>query len=234
MVKKRDEFGDPVKRQLANRVACFCSNPSCRVSTHGPHTDPGKARTIGKAGHITAAAAGGPRYDASLTREQRRSAQNGIWVCSSCHDLVDGDELRYPVEMLREWKKLAEEYAAQFIGKRLVPDAESVLTLARALARIELGVQSLASGSNDIDDALDDAKTRTRAARHLDGAAAGSQTCRAPRRPTHRPPALAVPNATSLHPPRSRRGGRGRPASARSVPAPARRREGEGEPGRRV
>ncbi|MDQ2644040.1 MAG: hypothetical protein M3020_09510, partial [Myxococcota bacterium] len=38
-----------------------------------------KARSIGKACHIHAAAKGGPRFDETQTPEQRRDAANGIW-----------------------------------------------------------------------------------------------------------------------------------------------------------
>lgn len=62
----------------------------------------------GQAGHITAAAPGGPRYDASLTAEERASARNGIWLCGACHPLVDGDDSRYTVDELRRYKEQAE------------------------------------------------------------------------------------------------------------------------------
>lgn len=62
----------------------------------------------GQAGHITAAAPGGPRYDKSLAPEERASARNGIWLCGGCHPLVDGDESRFSVEQLRRSKDYAE------------------------------------------------------------------------------------------------------------------------------
>ena len=41
--------------------------------------------------HICAAAQGGPRYDASMTPEERKSFENGIWLCQSCSKLIDTD-----------------------------------------------------------------------------------------------------------------------------------------------
>ena len=49
------------------------------------------------------------RYDASLTPEQRSSIDNGIWLCQNCAKMIDSDENRYTVELLRNWKAKAEE-----------------------------------------------------------------------------------------------------------------------------
>lgn len=67
--------------------------------------------TLGEAAHITAAAAGGPRYDARLTREERRSIENGIWMCRHHARLVDTDEDNYSAETLRLWKEDVEHLA---------------------------------------------------------------------------------------------------------------------------
>ena len=75
----RDDFPEPVKRDLCDRVGGRCSKPECQVFTKGPRADSPKATSIGRASHIRAAAAGGPRYDASQTPEQRRSFENGIF-----------------------------------------------------------------------------------------------------------------------------------------------------------
>jgi hypothetical protein len=66
---------------------------------------------VGKAAHITAASPGGARYDATLTREQRRDQSNGIWMCAIHADQIDRDEEHFTVELLRKWKKDAEERA---------------------------------------------------------------------------------------------------------------------------
>ncbi len=67
----RDDSSEQVKNILKDRVGGFCSNPLCRVPTIGPHTEQDKRTSIGIAAHITAAAPGGPRYNALLTPEQR-------------------------------------------------------------------------------------------------------------------------------------------------------------------
>jgi hypothetical protein len=104
----RDDFPKFVIEALAKRVGLLCSNPDCGRLTAGPHTEPSKAVNVGVAAHITAASEGGPRYDPTLTVEDRKSAENGIWLCQNCGKLVDADADRYKVELLREWKTQAE------------------------------------------------------------------------------------------------------------------------------
>lgn len=107
----RDNFSARTIRTLAHRVGYLCSKPDCRRPTAGPAQDEEKTVNLGKAAHITAASPGGPRYDASLTSEERRSISNGIWLCSYDADLIDKDEARFTVDLLHKWKKDAEECA---------------------------------------------------------------------------------------------------------------------------
>lgn len=108
---KRDDFSFQTKELLAKRVGVKCSNPNCRKPTSGPSTDPIKAINTGVAAHITAASPGGPRYDHTLTSEERKSPDNGIWCCQTCGKLVDSDETGYTVELLKTFKRLSEEAA---------------------------------------------------------------------------------------------------------------------------
>jgi len=84
---------------------------------------------IGIAAHITAAAAGGPRYDATLSSEQRRDHSNGIWLCQTHGKLVDSDEVHFTVAMLREWKTQAEQSSFRAILSRQGAPANSALPL---------------------------------------------------------------------------------------------------------
>jgi hypothetical protein len=123
----RDEFPKVVAETLAKRVGNRCSNPGCRKRTSGPHTEDDKALNVGVGAHITAASPGGPRYDASLTLEERKGIGNGIWLCQSCGKLVDNDETRYTKEMLLTWKHDAEQEALEQIespSTRQKPDAD--------------------------------------------------------------------------------------------------------------
>ena len=121
----RDDFSLKTKELLAKRVANRCSNPGCRQLTSGPQEDPTKAVNIGVAAHITAASTDGPRFDPSLTPDQRRSVKNGIWLCQSCAKLVDNDPIRYGADGLRQWKVQAEKSAAQELEYRRSIDIDS-------------------------------------------------------------------------------------------------------------
>jgi hypothetical protein len=121
----RDDFSEEVKRVLAARAGNVCSNPDCRALTSGPQDDPTKALNVGVAAHITSAAPGGPRYNPSLSTEERRDPDNGIWLCQTCGKLVDNDTSQFPEPVLRAWKTLAEHQARSSIGKTSPPPTES-------------------------------------------------------------------------------------------------------------
>ena len=133
---RRDDFLASVIKKLRERVANRCCKPDCRVLTIGPGDDPDSSASIGKAAHIAAAAPGGPRYDASMTREQRRSFDNGIWLCSNHAAEVDADRAAHPPELLREWKVVAERRARQERGRRLPEPDDARTELVAALTGV--------------------------------------------------------------------------------------------------
>src|SRR5262245_7344471 len=107
----RDDFSEGTRRTLAERAGINCANPDCGRQTSWPSDDAtGRSTRLGKASHITAASPEGPRYDPTLSSEQRSHADNGIWLCSECADRVDKkeNEPAYPVELLRHWKTFHE------------------------------------------------------------------------------------------------------------------------------
>ena len=75
LTRNRDDFSEQTKTLLSNRVGARCSNPDCQRPTFGSNSDPNKATSIGVAAHICAAAPGGPRYDVTMTSEERKSPQ---------------------------------------------------------------------------------------------------------------------------------------------------------------
>ncbi|MBI4161741.1 MAG: hypothetical protein HY509_04760 [Acidobacteria bacterium] len=132
----RDEFLKSTRDALAARAGMRCSNPSCRRATaKGDPTDPENWIDLGIAAHITAASAGGPRYDPSLTPEMRRSASNGIWLCHHCAKEVDSTASTYSAETLRTWKQQAEACTARDAAATLdeiaglIADIESARSL---------------------------------------------------------------------------------------------------------
>lgn len=62
--------------------------------------------------HIAAAEPGGPRFDASMTDEERRSIDNLILLCQAHHNLVDKVRPEdFPADELRRWKSENEDPA---------------------------------------------------------------------------------------------------------------------------
>lgn len=113
---QRDDFSEATKETLAKRVTYICSNPECRKMTVGPNSDKQKSTSIGVAAHIKAAAPGGKRYDATMTPAERSDISNGIWLCQSCSKLIDTDEEKYSVELLHQWKEVAEQHSEKGIS----------------------------------------------------------------------------------------------------------------------
>jgi hypothetical protein len=46
-----------------------------------------------------------------MTDDERRSPENGIWLCAVCATEIDKDFARFPVALLRQWKIAAEDEA---------------------------------------------------------------------------------------------------------------------------
>jgi len=119
----RDDFSKALREAVAKRAGHLCSRPDCRAQTVGPHSDPTKATTVGIAAHLTAAAPGGPRYDVSLTRAERRGIENALWLCATHAREVDADFARFTVQELRAWKAEAEREAGLDLGHGSAPRA---------------------------------------------------------------------------------------------------------------
>jgi hypothetical protein len=150
----RDDFDKETKEVLARRVSYLCSNPNCRKPTSGPQTDPAKAINLGVAAHITAASPGGARYDSTLSLEQRKSIDNGIWLCQSCAKLVDNDDQRYTVDLLRRWKAQTEEEALSELENPSGRLTETATILSRLESLSSKGLSEITQSLSRIEDAL--------------------------------------------------------------------------------
>jgi len=113
--KNRDEFLERTKLQIAKRAGWHCSDLLCRRLTTSSNSTGDGEINLGTAAHICAAAPGGPRYDPNQTREQRRSADNGIWMCKLHGTAVDAKDSKYTVELLLGWKVQAQKDAMEAV-----------------------------------------------------------------------------------------------------------------------
>lgn len=111
MRHNRDDFPARIRHQIEKKSAYRCSNPACLRMLIGPSEDFEKVVYMGVVAHICAAAPKGPRYDPSMTAEERCSEANGLLLCKYCAALIDVDEDSYPPELLRMWKQQAYQRA---------------------------------------------------------------------------------------------------------------------------
>jgi hypothetical protein len=111
----RDDFSSEVRRLLAARAGHKCS--ICLKATSGPGDTATAAFSDGIASHITAAAEKGPRFDRDLSVEDRRSAENGIWVCTQHGREIDAATPSFSVEVLRGLKRIREDSASRELQK---------------------------------------------------------------------------------------------------------------------
>jgi hypothetical protein len=109
---RSNDFPQRVRQAIAFRAQFVCSFPDCDSITVGPSSasDAGYV-TSGEAAHIHAASADGPRYLATMTRDECVSIRNAIWLCARHHAIVDGDPVAYPADRLRQWRDAREKQA---------------------------------------------------------------------------------------------------------------------------
>ena len=139
----REDFSAATRRKLAGRAGNVCSVPTCKLPTQGAALGGDGVVDMGIGAHITAASPRGPRYDASLTSLQRRDASNGIWCCTAHARLIDADEKQFPVELLRKWKRQAEEASARALfslERTATPASSEDLDEAERAQVLELGL----------------------------------------------------------------------------------------------
>ena len=94
-----------VLRELYLKSGNLCAFPDCRhtiVDADGVY--------IANLCHIEAAEKGGPRFNSTQTDEDRRSFENLLLMCHAHHKITD-DEIKFPVEKLKEFKR---EHEAKF------------------------------------------------------------------------------------------------------------------------
>lgn len=68
-----------------------------------------------------------------MSSEERRSVENGIWLCQNCAKLIDNDVGRFTVVVLRDWKAKSEARALAALAGGALADAELA-----AAAEVEL------------------------------------------------------------------------------------------------
>lgn len=105
----REEFSKKTKDILAKRVGYKCSFPGCNRNTIGKSNKSNDSViNLGEAAHIYAASINGPRYNDKMSKEERVSTENGIWMCRQHARIIDADYINYSPSTLLQWKENAE------------------------------------------------------------------------------------------------------------------------------
>jgi len=92
---------------LWGRAAGICSNPDCRAKLTATGAD-GKSFLTGEMAHQIARSAEGPRGTAGGGDD---TYDNLILLCPTCHRTIDkAPEGTFPVDILRSWKEVHEEW----------------------------------------------------------------------------------------------------------------------------
>lgn len=99
---KSRQYKPSVVRRLDTLSGNECAHPDCSkklVAEDG-------ISIISKICHIAAASPEGPRYDKSMTDDDRRGFDNLILLCDEHHVVIDNkeNEALYPTELLKKWK----------------------------------------------------------------------------------------------------------------------------------
>ena len=120
---------DTTMKRLFGMSRNRCAMPDCRSPLII-----GDA-VVGEICHIRARRKGGPRFDASLTAEQRDEFQNLILLCGTCHKLVDASPDEYTAEWLQAVKQTYERQTPPPLELSQADVRQAMLILAKHIAQ---------------------------------------------------------------------------------------------------
>lgn len=132
MGNKAREYTTPTIKRLFLLSGNQCAEPGCSKALLAKD----EKSIIAKICHIEAASEKGPRYRAEMGDDDRRHFDNLLLLCDECHIIVDNkeNEGKYPVALLKEWKKNHEGKQIEALSKNT-----SLLSIAiNAIADIDL------------------------------------------------------------------------------------------------
>lgn len=117
----RVDFPKPVQQLIAKRAGYRCAFPGCNQLLVCP-TETGGIANMGECAHIYSASKKGPRGQFNLTEKELQSQENGIFLCSKHHTLIDTNEgSDYSALQLRNFKEFHEYLNSIDAGKQQYP-----------------------------------------------------------------------------------------------------------------
>lgn len=94
----------PTKLILAFRSGGICAFPNCGKALTYKATA-GEDTSTGEAAHIRGEKPTAPRFDDSMTDEERDNVNNLIYLCTEHHTIIDKVEADWPVNKLYQLKE---------------------------------------------------------------------------------------------------------------------------------
>lgn len=113
---KSRQYKPSTVRRLDTLSGNECAHPECTkklIAEDG-------ISIISKICHIAAASKDGPRYDSSMTDDDRRGFDNLILLCDEHHVIIDNKENEgvYPTLLLKKWKSDHEKKVLELLSNK--------------------------------------------------------------------------------------------------------------------
>lgn len=125
MAKKmvRIEFDDITKNIIARRAGFKCSFPGCNKTLVGPGVNNNESICIGECAHIFSAVLNGPRTNGGLNEFELKKPENGIFLCSNHHKIIDrkSKDNKYTSDLLTRYKNRHEFLISAELGEYTYP-----------------------------------------------------------------------------------------------------------------
>jgi hypothetical protein len=101
------------------RLHALSGNQCAAIDCNNPLIARDGETIISKICHIEAASTKGARYNPNMTDDERKHFDNLILLCDECHNIIDNteNESKYPVSLLKKWKKLHENKQLDKLSK---------------------------------------------------------------------------------------------------------------------
>ena len=93
-----------VKLRLAFNSCNRCASPGCRCLLTEDATEQDDGVIVGEAAHIRGEKPGAARHDPSYPADKVNSYENLIYLCPSCHTLIDKQGKSYTIDTILKWK----------------------------------------------------------------------------------------------------------------------------------
>lgn len=134
MVDKARQYTPTTVKRLHLLSGNQCAMPECTrllIASDGE-------TVISKICHIEAASVDGPRYNVSMTDDDRRHFNNLILLCDEHHSMVDNkaNEALYPVSLLKEWKR---NHESKLLHKKITSNYSLLRLAIDAIAGVDFG-----------------------------------------------------------------------------------------------